>query len=58
MMDVHFQKAIQEIDAGIFSGDAILNQESLDTFKEYLARWGRQIEPAQQVINEVKREEE
>lgn len=55
-MDKFFKKACEEIDAGIFSGDAILNQGSLEEFKYYLGRWERQLKPAQSVINEVKEE--
>jgi len=35
----HFDRAIQEIDAGIFSGDALWTAQGRRVFQAYLARW-------------------
>ena len=46
------------VDAMVFTGDALLKQENLDNFQEYLARWGRQIPRFQKQIDEMKEEAE
>lgn len=40
-MEDYFKRAIDEIDAAIFSGDALFNREVNEEFKERLSRWER-----------------
>jgi len=35
----HFDRAIQEIDAGVFSSDALWTPQARRVFQAYLARW-------------------
>jgi len=42
-MDTDVYNALEEIDAAFFSGDQFHNVENLDTAKEYIERWQREI---------------
>lgn len=35
------EDALDEIDAMVFSGDALLDPDNLNNFREFLARWER-----------------
>jgi len=39
--DPHVDKAIDEIDAAMFSGDVFVRQEARDALKAWLRRWAR-----------------
>ena len=41
--DPHAAKAIQEIDAAMFSGDAFLDRNALEHLTWYMKRWERCI---------------
>lgn len=36
--------AIDEIDAALFTGDMFLNQDNIESFRNYLGRWSRQLD--------------
>jgi len=42
-MEEYLKNACEEIDAGIFSSDALFSPETVITLKEYIARWTRGI---------------
>ena len=42
MLNTFFKDACKEIDAGIFSGDAIISKTDREEFKYYLNRWIRE----------------
>ena len=46
--------AIDEIDAGIFSGDAFDDEESLLFLEWYLARWTRELKLKRELIENEK----
>ena len=51
-------RAIDEIDASFFSGDAFHSPESLAFVEAYLARWNRQVESIRGMLAETADEED
>lgn len=49
----YLEKACEEIDAAIFSGDSLYDAKALAEFKEYLERW---IRATQSITEELKTE--
>jgi hypothetical protein len=45
-MPEYLKEACEQIDAAMFSGDALENPETLKEFKEYLERWARNLPEA------------
>jgi hypothetical protein len=43
-MEDYLKKALEEIDAGIFSGDALCFQDTRTELKQYAERWLREIQ--------------
>lgn len=41
MKDKQFEKFCEEIDAAVFSGDSLCNDETLAAFEAYVERWVR-----------------
>jgi len=46
--------AIDEIDAGLFSGDTFDDEESLADFEWYIARWTRELKLKREFIENEK----
>ncbi len=42
-IDQHTDRAIQEIDAAVFSGDAFVYAAHRATLRDYMARWERAL---------------
>lgn len=42
-MSEFFERACEEVDAEVFSGDALLDAHTREEFKEYLGRWDREL---------------
>lgn len=55
-MEPCLERACEEIDAGLFSGDAFENVSALSEFKEYVERWERRIKELEETINEIEEE--
>lgn len=49
---------IDRLDAHVFTGDTFHDDEKRKNFKEYLDRWARGLVSIEQVIEDVRREEE
>lgn len=58
MYEEQILEQLDAVDAIVFSSDWLLTQSNLDRFKESLARWERQSNVSQKIINEVKELEE
>ena len=43
MLD-YLERACEEIDAALFSGDALYTEKDLAEFQQYLDRWNREVE--------------
>ena len=58
-MDIHpsVTRAIDEIDAAIFSGDTFLNEENHAKMQKMLNRWQRGLNEHKETIEELKNEE-
>lgn len=52
MKDKQFEQFCEEIDAAVFSGDSLCNDETLAAFEEYVERW-RRATAVQKAINQV-----
>jgi hypothetical protein len=42
------------LDADVFTGDALFDEDDLKEFEEYLARWGRKVTEFKEMIAETK----
>jgi hypothetical protein len=38
-----FEKKLDDVDAAIFTGDALEYQKNRESLKEYIERWGREL---------------
>lgn len=47
-MREYLEIACEEIDAAVFSGDFLLNDEEQEEFKRYLSRWHGQVLSAEE----------
>ena len=47
-MNHHHHDACDRMDACVFTGDILYTKESLEQFKEYVARWSRAIQEAEE----------
>ena len=54
MKRIWLKNACEEIDAEVFSGDMLLDDEDRNEFKEYLERWKRAIFEYELKENEIK----
>lgn len=48
------EEAIDTIDAMVFSGDSLHNEEAIKRFSELLARWQRGLQEAVKTVEELK----
>ena len=44
------EKACDQIDAGIFSGDTFHSREAIARLREFLTRWGRGLDDAECIV--------
>lgn len=51
-MDKYLDNLCDELDASVFSGDKLHNEINLEAFKKYLARWGREAERIERMLEE------
>jgi len=53
MVDSRVTNACEQVDAMVFTGDGLYDQESLNKFKEYLKRWNKELSNVQIVIDDI-----
>jgi hypothetical protein len=56
-MPKFFGDAVNEIDAGIFSGDVLLSEDTLAAFEFYLGRWNRAAAGAKDFLEECEEDD-
>lgn len=49
---------LDEIDAFVYTGDGLFNDETRIEFKNYLQRWERGVAKVEEIIEIIKKEEE
>ncbi len=54
MDDYRFEQwaedAFDQIDAGVFSGDTFLSAEAIARFREFMARWERELKVFEKIL--------
>jgi len=53
MLD-YLERACEEIDAALFSGDAFYTEKDLAEFQQYLDRWNREVENIKEGMESLK----
>ena len=53
-MNEHLFSACESVDACVFSGDSLYEEENRVKLKEYIARWQRAIESCEQILPDLK----
>lgn len=56
MMPKYLEDACEEIDAAVFSGDAMFDPLTLIEFEIYLGRWTRKLDDFRNAIIEIAKE--
>lgn len=53
----HFAKAVDNLDAAVFSGDGLLDPENRDLFKQSIERWQRKMVEWEEIAADIARDE-
>lgn len=48
----YIAKLIDEMDASVFNGDALLDKDELENFKHHLERWSNRVPVLEEIIKE------
>jgi hypothetical protein len=60
MTTIHYKRleedAMDEIDAAVWSGDMFHNRENITAFREQMARWEGGLKEAEDILNEMEKE--
>jgi hypothetical protein len=52
----HFAKAVDSLDAAVFSGDGLMRADNRDLFKRSMERWQRKLVEWEQIAAAVERD--
>jgi len=45
----HFERAVDDLDAAVFSGDGLMDAENRALFERHLERWRRELKTWQEI---------
>lgn len=53
----HFAKAVDNLDAAVFSGDGLFDAENRDLFRQSIERWQRKLIEWEEIAAEIDADE-